>query len=88
MTFTPTRMPESAIPQYWGDIVHAGVIVIVVAVVTLLAMTHNIDHATVGNVYTGALGYAAAKSGTVAHRVFSARAEKKPDPAGVVDATG
>ena len=88
MTLTPKRMPESAIPQYWSDLVHAGVIIFVVICVTILAQTHNIDHATTGNVYTGALGYAAARAGNVAHRVFNARRSVDGDEHGTIDTTG
>jgi hypothetical protein len=86
--FTPEKMPESAVPQHCGDLVHAGVVVIVVIAATVAGLTHVIDANTVGNVYLTALGYAAGRAGSIAHRSFTTRSNGTTQPPGTVDATG
>ena len=66
MVFRETgRFPATSLPQLYSDLVHAGVILLVVIAATILRITHNLDNGTVGNVYTAAVGYAAGRAGSV-----------------------
>lgn len=69
----PVRFPESALPQLYSDSLHAGVILLVVIAATILRAIGELDTNTVGNVFTAAIGYAAGRAGSVAHREFSVR---------------
>ena len=88
MQVTPVRLPSSATPQFWSDITHATVIVIVVVAATIAGAMHFIHETTVGNVYTAAIGYAAGRAGSVAHRTLTARHTDQGNANPPVDITG
>lgn len=88
MTLTPSRIPESAVPQFWNDGIHATVVVIAMGLAVLSGKLHIIDHNTVGNILSGGLAYAAGRAGSVAHRIFQSRQQGVPQQGGSVDATG
>ena len=67
------RYPNSALPQLYSDLLHAGVILIVVILATIAGGLHFVHENTIGNVYTAAIGYAAGRAGSVVHRTFSSR---------------
>lgn len=73
MALTPAKLPASATPQFYSDITHAAVIVIVVLAATVAGAAHFVHENTIGNVYTAAIGYAAGRAGSVAHRTLGAR---------------
>lgn len=63
MQISPPRMPSAALPQFYSDLTHACVILAIVGAATLAGDMHVVSGATVGNVYLGAVGYAAGRAG-------------------------
>lgn len=71
MQISPPRMPSAALPQFYSDLTHACVILCIVAAATFAGDNHIVSDATVGNVYLGAVGYAAGRAGPLLRAVSS-----------------